>query len=682
MKEFNQIITLSQLGYSLIPVSSNKKPLIKWNECQSNPLSESELRLHLERPGANLALLGGVRDVECIDLDTKNIAIDSDLHKLDAILERIHSQIPNELYSKLTIQKTPSGGGHIIYSCSEVENNQVLVKNSLGKPIIETRGKGGYFLIHPSTGYSLLQGDFKDLKKLTPFERQELFESCKNIFKHQNMLDPSKVDKSSANNNIENDVLYSSVEACIKVLESRKIDITTCYEDWLKIGFGLVNTFSNNGRSFFHRISQFYPNYDEQKCDDKFTALLATPQKGFKSSIKHFFDMCTSFGIESKVGDSKTSAKFAFVMRFLIDKGIRYNEFTNKVELRDGDEFSDKTLNSLYAELQQLGMLVSLDYIHSLVRSDFIPSYDPLKDFLDSCEQFKFTDEIDKFLACFKIHSKDQEHEKSIKSLILKWFLQIPAVILDKEIPRLVLVLIGESNIGKTFLFRNFLPMELKSYYAESALNREKDSIILMAEKLIVNNDEFGGLMTLNETEHFKFLASAEYFHERPPYGRTTIKMRRKAILSGTSNKFAIINDHTTNNTRIIPIEITSIDQTLFNSIDKKILMSALVHEYKNKGKDSMRLDIEECGILADHSIEYQSVNLERETILQYFECGQEFMSTSEIVGILKANTSVPIVPTKISHQLKQLGFESRRGRIGDKQVRGWLVSTKPNRIN
>ncbi len=679
MKELDEIVPLIQMGYSLIPVDQNKKALITWKQCQINPLSETELRIHLDKPETKIAMLGGVRNVECIDLDTKNIEIDSDPHKLESILEGIRSKIPNAIYSKLIIQTTPSGGGHLIYRCSEVQPNQILVRNSIGRPIVETRGKGGYFVISPSSGYVLLQGGFDELQELSPQERNELFVACKSVFKSSPVPSSDDIELSTDINYSERNGLYSAVEACIQQLEGRKIDITSSYNDWVKIGFALVNTFSKNGRSFFHRISQFYPSYDFQECEDKYTSLLTATPKDSKSSLKQFFDMCSTYGITAKIGDQKTAAKFDFVMEFLKSKGIRYNEFTNKVELKNGDEFSDRTLNSIYAELQQIGMSVSQDYIHSLVKSDFIPSYNPLKDFLAYCEKLEYSDELDRFLACFKIHSKDSEHEKSIKSLILKWLLQIPAVVLDDEIPRLMLVLIGESNIGKTHLFRHFLPEELKSYYAESALNREKDSLILMGEKLLVNNDEFGGLMTLNEWEHFKFLASAEHFYERPPYGRSTIKMRRKAILSGTSNKFAIINDHTTNNTRIIPIEISGIDQDLFNCIDKCKLMSALVHEYKMKGKESIRLSSEECLLLADHSTDYQTVNLEREVILQYFEPGNEFMSTAKILGILKSHTSVQLIPGKIAHQLKQLGFESTRRRIGDKQVRGWLVNTKPN---
>ena len=88
------------------------------------------------------------------------------------------------------------------------------------------------------------------------------------------------------------------------------------------------------------------------------------------------------------------------------------------------------------------------------------------------------------------------------------------------------MVLIGPSHIGKTYFFRHVLPEPLNRYYADSNLSQGKDSKLLLSEKLIVNNDEFGGIVRMKEVEEFKFMASAEYFNERRSYGRKNLPIR------------------------------------------------------------------------------------------------------------------------------------------------------------
>jgi len=47
--------------------------------------------------------------------------------------------------------------------------------------LIETRGFGGYFLISPSPGYEIIQGDFESLPVLTDEERADLMEVARSF---------------------------------------------------------------------------------------------------------------------------------------------------------------------------------------------------------------------------------------------------------------------------------------------------------------------------------------------------------------------------------------------------------------------------------------------------------------------------------------------------------------------
>jgi hypothetical protein len=87
----------------------------------------------------------------------------------------------------------------------------------------------------------------------------------------------------------------SHVEEVIQQIESRRIDLTSSYSDWIKIGFGLADEFGEIGREYFHRVSQFHSNYSWKDCDQQFTNCLKSNGNGV--TIGTFFQMCKNEGI-------------------------------------------------------------------------------------------------------------------------------------------------------------------------------------------------------------------------------------------------------------------------------------------------------------------------------------------------------------------------------------------------
>ena len=47
------------------------------------------------------------------------------------------------------------------------------------------------------------------------------------------------------------------------------VDITSTYEKWLKLGLGLAEL-GEQGREYYHGLSQFHPEYDPQETDKQF----------------------------------------------------------------------------------------------------------------------------------------------------------------------------------------------------------------------------------------------------------------------------------------------------------------------------------------------------------------------------------------------------------------------------
>ena len=110
-------------------------------------------------------------------------------------------------------------------------------------------------------------------------------------------LDEPKPAKSFTRTHSGNDT-RSDVEALIQQIQADRIDITAGYDQWLRIGFSLVDEFGESGRDLFHAVSQHHPEYKEHEADRQYTNCIRA--RGSGVTIASFFHICRQFGIELK----------------------------------------------------------------------------------------------------------------------------------------------------------------------------------------------------------------------------------------------------------------------------------------------------------------------------------------------------------------------------------------------
>lgn len=103
----------------------------------------------------------------------------------------------------------------------------------------------------------------------------------------------------------------------------------------------------------------------------------------------------------------------------------------------------------------------------TVINSHHVKRINPLKEWLLSAEKVADIETLDALLNCFKFRTDDPDKLQFYRKLAIKWLLQLPALIFEGKMPRMVLVLIGGTYIGKSEFFRRLLPQNLNKYYAE-----------------------------------------------------------------------------------------------------------------------------------------------------------------------------------------------------------------------
>lgn len=513
----------------------------------------------------------------------------------------------------------------------------------------------------------------------------------------------------------------------IKEVVNRGINIAESYHEYLTISFALSAGLGEAGRSYFHAIAGVSAKYNSEHCDRQYSICLKKTDGGI--TIGSLYYILKQAGItfpENSVYDSavrisaiakKSNEDESETIEKLVSKNIpredavrivkevhkrpditlnsiaadperliqslvawvesnyniKKNIITGKLENKS-DELVKEKFNTIYlhARASFNTPLISFDLVERVLFSEFIPEYNPIKEYISENRHRNTTGNIDRLIQSINTTTP------GAKMFIRKWLLAIPAAVNGLPI-RIVLALIGGQLTGKTEWFRRLLPTKLKRYYGESKLEREKDDELLMCQKLILMDDEMGGKSKTDE-KRFKDYSSKDFFSCRAPYDKSNMDYKRLALLCGTSNETAIINDPT-GNTRILPIEVISIDHELYNSVDKDELFMEIVRAYES-GED-WNFTKEEVDTLSDTSEEYEGIHYERELILKFFVPEDqaegngfvEKMTASEIKDWIESKSRQRIMSLqKLGRELKNIFGERKADRKGGHKVQVYSV--------
>jgi len=165
-------------GLCALPaIRGEKRPAIgSWKEYQARlPTDQETTAWFTDETDAICLITGAVSgNLELIDFDHGG-----------ELFAAWSEAIAPDLFAKLVIETSQSGGKHVVYRCeSAVGGNTKLAQrqtNGEVQTLIETRGEGGLFLCAPTDGYRLLRGDLALPARLSEEERESLLQEARQL---------------------------------------------------------------------------------------------------------------------------------------------------------------------------------------------------------------------------------------------------------------------------------------------------------------------------------------------------------------------------------------------------------------------------------------------------------------------------------------------------------------------
>lgn len=318
---------------------------------------------------------------------------------------------------------------------------------------------------------------------------------------------------------------------------------------------------------------------------------------------------------------------------------FKYNEilsrtFYKEKGLNNGFELLvNYKLNSIKRELTNSGVSSTLSDLKSLLESDYVPKYNPFVEYFKRLPKWDGRDYIAKLIKTIK-----STNQNDFSWAFKKWLVAMVACsINDETTNQAVLILTGKQGIGKTTWLRKLIPQNLMEYFYSGNINpNNKDTTLLMCEKLLINMDEMASF-NKKQIESFKEMITKNMISERRAYAHYTENYIRRASFVGSSNHNELLMD-VTGNRRFLCFEAIEIDYT--HNFNMDFVYSQVMHLI-SEGKFKFHFEKEDIERLEENNKMYIQSNEEVDWVEELFavtddEASVLYMNATEIVAYIK----------------------------------------------
>ncbi|MDA3954268.1 MAG: VapE family protein [Bacteroidales bacterium] len=367
-------------------------------------------------------------------------------------------------------------------------------------------------------------------------------------------------------------------------------------------------------------------------------------------------------------------------------KGWRRNEITGKIEDRKGKHIS---FDNIYTSLIIGNMKLPKQDLMSLLNSDLINSYHPIKEYFENLENLNFDNETNYFAELSKYVISD--NPEWFANMLKKHFIRAINQIFSGIPNRYVFCFVSPQLDGKSHFIKwtNPLPVD---YYSERPMRNDKDSEILLSQVFIYSLEELEAL-SKSEVDKIKSIISRASINERKPYAAEAETRPRLASFFASTNNTEILVD--TSNTRWLIFNIKKFDFDYNNiftgikKIDKNSLWFQAYNEWK-KNKSSGTLTAKETELQEKINKGFQINSSEYNLIIKHIQEPStdnlkdvKTLSATDILEKLQnIYPNIKINSAWIGREMKRAGFESSVRWMNGKAYRGYDIIWSETPIN
>lgn len=243
---------------------------------------------------------------------------------------------------------------------------------------------------------------------------------------------------------------------------------------------------------------------------------------------------------------------------------FRYNTVLSCTEYRpvalSADSFTPldpRMLRRIILEVQREGIEVSPNDIRNYIESDYVRQFDPVGDYLASCEgAWDGHDHIGDLARTVPTDAPlwHKWFKTWLLAMVSQWQNQ-PSRLYGNSVAPL---LISPQGYHKSTFCRRLLPDVLKWGYTDSlTLSDRRQVMLAMSQQLLINLDEFNQISPRVQQGFLKNVIQLPSIKAKRPYGTHIEELPRKASFIATSNMTDILSDPS-GNRRFIGIELTA----------------------------------------------------------------------------------------------------------------------------
>lgn len=356
---------------------------------------------------------------------------------------------------------------------------------------------------------------------------------------------------------------------------------------------------------------------------------------------------------------------------------FKYNSITQRllVRIRGADNsfhyLDSYEFNTILRKIKTQNIGCSKDTLFMILRSDFVPQFDPYTDYLNNLSEWDGVDYIAQLASSVTV-TQSVHFEKCLK----KWLVAMVATLLDENVSnQTAIIFSGAQGIGKTTWFHTILPKEFQEFIHEGYVQtKDKESSVKLSECVLILMDELENLTEKN-IDGVKQLMTQKGTNLRRAYTTITQYYRSRASFAGTVNRKHFLKD-LTGNRRFLCFEASSFN--LLHNIPHDKLFSQAVYLFRHGFQ--YWFDQNEMAELDRMNAEFRDISVEEEAFVNHFDIGSLHDEDSHFLTTTQLHQQLVLKTGHKSISIQQLGHilrEMKVPRIKRNGVYGYLVKAK-----